>query len=91
MASYRTGDPLPLCPPQVGTYGPHPGYGICAVADCWLATLFAEADDMEAAVKPATTTSTAKARTASFIMSNPSKKIWIQRRISSTWAVYPTH
>lgn len=77
--------------PQVGSPGTHPGAGICAVADCRLTTFFAEVEDREAAAKPATTMAAAKTRTASFIMSNPSKKIWTSKRISSAWTVYSAY
>jgi hypothetical protein len=43
------------------------------VADWWLARGLVEADDSEAAAKPATTTRRARTRTMSFIVSNLSE------------------
>jgi hypothetical protein len=53
--------------------GPHIGIGNVAVADWWLVTwlrLCEGVEETEAAAAPAMTTATAKARTASFIISN---------------------
>jgi hypothetical protein len=51
-------------------YGPHPGTGILAVADWWLAMGGAVLDVAVAAAAPATTMVRAKMRMASFIGGN---------------------
>ena len=56
-------------------YGPHPGTGMLAEADWWLAMTFEVEDDRPAAAAPAKTTDSAKIRIASFIIGNPLRSL----------------
>ena len=51
----------------------HGGIGRADVADWWLGRACVVEDEMEAAAAPATTTESAKIRTASFMISYPSE------------------
>jgi hypothetical protein len=54
--------------------GPQVGVGSPEVAERWLETVFLGLEDTEAAAAPATTTDSARTRTASFIFGYPSQK-----------------
>lgn len=60
---------LPVTQPM---WGPQQGIGRAEAADWWLNIVRAGADETEAAATPAKTIESAKTRTVSFIIGNPS-------------------